>query len=730
MRGRRGHSSSSSSVTRQQSRMALRKELIPDISVDNQQQDQSTEEVRASANSDSRDELPSLLRSTSSAREKRRKERDSQVEQKEMTEEEMMDLALQLSKQEASNTALRQQREDEDVMKAIQESMVSQKKPSLKSPNKSLLGAASTSLGSRRKLSYTNGEKLPQEGDMNSGDETITSSKKQKRSTDSSLLEMPDLSQTQNLSCQNSLCSPESFSLNLDSPQSSDSTHIDDSQLQMSPVFPLTGCKAEVHIKRLNGDLVETCKTSGFVMFSEDSIPSTQNSAQPKSPVFPQSNRVSSPKSPVFLEDEEGHGGESEQSPKFVKSQIYGRTAEHETSPNASEPPACENEEFGFSSQESFIPTLRSCPPQSPVFPKTPSDMLAINSDTDQEPAERGDECSVSPVFGSTEAQKTELQEKPGEVRGSEHDQNIPDCRKDRKSNGFQTAECNRPLSESEVNGISEGCNSAEKEVTSDMTLVWSEEDDDDETPVVSPSPVFAEQEKVVPRVSQPGSSVNDVSEAGQKCSQQPCCTSGQELYPVSRQGVTRESPPPRESSGDQMIHYYWGVPFCPRGLDPDTYTQVIVAQMEVYEKSLKQVQRGLLRKAEWGKAIQPEPEKSLSPEAPAESPQSGRPRRRGLRLRSSKRSKAPEFDEEEEKRDDDGEQEQQGKEEDEEQKDGDEEQMDTDDCEVCPETQLSDNDGTTELSLVTDHETQVSSLPKARKISVMRLNLEVVTPY
>lgn len=33
-----------------------------------------------------------------------------------------------------------------------------------------------------------------------------------------------------------------------------------------------------------------------------------------------------------------------------------------------------------------------------------------------------------------------------------------------------------------EVNGKSDGCNSAEKEVTSDMTLVWSEEDDDDET--------------------------------------------------------------------------------------------------------------------------------------------------------------------------------------------------------------------------------------------------------
>lgn len=41
----------------------------------------------------------------------------------EMTEEEMMDLALRLSEQEASVTALRQQQEEEAMMKAIQESV-------------------------------------------------------------------------------------------------------------------------------------------------------------------------------------------------------------------------------------------------------------------------------------------------------------------------------------------------------------------------------------------------------------------------------------------------------------------------------------------------------------------------------------------------------------------------------------------------------------------------------
>ena len=42
---------------------------------------------------------------------------------------------------------------------------------------------------------------------------------------------------------------------------------------------------------------------------------------------------------------------------------------------------------------------------------------------------------------------------------------------------------------------------------------------------------------------------------------------------------------------------------------------QVILAQMEVYEKSLKQAQRRLLRKAEWGDAILPEPEVTPDPQ-------------------------------------------------------------------------------------------------------------------
>ncbi|XP_068133155.1 BRCA1-A complex subunit RAP80 isoform X2 [Hyperolius riggenbachi] len=59
------------------------------------------------------------------------------------------------------------------------------------------------------------------------------------------------------------------------------------------------------------------------------------------------------------------------------------------------------------------------------------------------------------------------------------------------------------------------------------------------------------------------------------------------------------------EQHNDNSVHYYWGIPFCPKGLDPSTYTKVIMCQLEVYEKSLKKVQRQLLHKAKYGQPIQ-----------------------------------------------------------------------------------------------------------------------------
>ncbi|XP_063148173.1 BRCA1-A complex subunit RAP80 isoform X2 [Candoia aspera] len=56
------------------------------------------------------------------------------------------------------------------------------------------------------------------------------------------------------------------------------------------------------------------------------------------------------------------------------------------------------------------------------------------------------------------------------------------------------------------------------------------------------------------------------------------------------------------------VVHYYWGVPFCPKGIDPNKYTQVIMCQLEVYQKSLKQAQRQLLQKKQFGEPVVPNP--------------------------------------------------------------------------------------------------------------------------
>ncbi|KAM3845687.1 BRCA1-A complex subunit RAP80 isoform 3-T7 [Vipera latastei] len=72
-----------------------------------------------------------------------------------------------------------------------------------------------------------------------------------------------------------------------------------------------------------------------------------------------------------------------------------------------------------------------------------------------------------------------------------------------------------------------------------------------------------------------------------------PICT-----LPWADEKCQREEP--------DVVHYYWGVPFCPKGIDPNKYTQVIMCQLEVYQKSLKRAQRQLLLKKPFGQPIVP----------------------------------------------------------------------------------------------------------------------------
>lgn len=653
-----------------------------------------------------------------------------------------MDLALRLSEQEASITALRLQKEEEAVMKAIHESMVGQTQPCPPSQSQNPLTDIETSLRlcSRRKLLYPNrktvstidkaasGVSCTPETDLNRRDESNNRNKKRKRKEGSPLLEMPDLSQTQKIYSQTSPCSSESLSLVLDSPQSSDSTQIDDCQLRKSPVFPLTGCRAEVHVPRLSQDLLQTCRTSGFVLCSQDSCMSPQKSlpAQPKSPTFPKSPKRSADidlsKSPVFSETDQGEDGETQLSPESFKSPVFGRNTQHEKSPSACKPQAsvC-NSGFTFSSQDSLTESVRStsCRPQSPVFPSSPlknpppserACRSPVFSETDGGQTERSNGQSTKTVFG----RKRAVNPSAAELRGSGSEGNsaatstLTDCETDHNEDVRLNRSSKSDDAEEELSEMSKVQNSAEAELTSDMTLIWSDEDDN-VTPVGSHSPVFPEE-----RSAHQADLLNHETAAppGRTASNCRPSTSSTSIsrQPISRQGtVSGSSVPSGEPAGGQTVHYYWGVPFCPRGVDPDNYTQVILAQMEVYEKSLKQAQRCLLRKAEWGEAIVPQPEKSPSPESP-ESPQLLIPRRRGLRLKGAADASPMEGEEEEDQREEEREEEEEkGSKGDEKKMESEEEgQVDTDDCEVCPETQLSDDDRTQDLMMDTDSAAEI----------------------
>uniref|UniRef100_UPI0037E840C5 BRCA1-A complex subunit RAP80 n=1 Tax=Semicossyphus pulcher TaxID=241346 RepID=UPI0037E840C5 len=763
MRGRRGHSSSS--VCQQQSRMALRKHIMKDCSEvpsESQQSNENTQEEGDLDDRDDNDELSSSL--LSSSRGKRRRERESKTKPKEMTEEEMMDLALRLSKQEASITALRQQKEEEAVMKAIQESMVSQTQPCPPYESQSLLADAEASLRlcSRRKLSYSNRKLASEDGcsqetDLNggakeSGDESQHRSKKRKRREGSPLLEMPDLSQTQKNASQASICSSEPLDLQLDSPQSSDSIQIEDCK---SPVFPSTGCRAEVQVLRLSHDLLDSCRTSGFVLCSQDSSSVPQNSlpAQPKSPTFPKSSRdLMLPRSPMFSETDPEDDTETQLIPDVFKSPVFGRSTQLEKSQSACRPQVC-NSGFTFSSQDSLTTSVRStsCRPHSPVFPRSPGISAVCKSpETDRGHTEQSHGCSTSPVFDRIDqrpnihldVQKRSASAAAGELRGSSQS-----LKQDNKTDHNPDVRLNN--SEEELRETSKDCNSAEMELSNDMKLLWSDDDEDDVTPVGSPSPVFPE-ERPVSQADRQAASLNDVAElsqgrTGSNCRPSSSSTSmGRQQLTNSqhdrqlgntRGTVSRSSAPSGEPAGGTTVHYYWGVPFCPRGLNPDSYTQVILAQMDVYEKSLKQAQRCLLRKAEWGGPVLPQLEKSPLPESQSpESPQQDVPRRRGLGLRGKRLSEdddtpPPPQGEEEDKTEGEEEQERETKEEEKKKKEGGKEQVDSDGCEVCPETQLSNDDDDRTQDLMMDTNAGTELPPKSPEEPDVQLILRDDSP-
>lgn len=123
---------------------------------------------------------------------------------------------------------------------------------------------------------------------------------------------------------------------------------------------------------------------------------------------------------------------------------------------------------------------------------------------------------------------------------------------------------------------------------------------------IIPPSPVFlqdraarAGQSKLSP--TQPcGSPPTAITTQDSFQTKSPSQDKSEKIK-VSRKSADSGLTPQVEAKDERLVSYYWGVPFCPKGQNPDDYTRVILTQLEVYEKSLKEAQRQLLRKADWG---------------------------------------------------------------------------------------------------------------------------------
>ncbi|TSP68525.1 AT-rich interactive domain-containing protein 5B [Bagarius yarrelli] len=136
---------------------------------------------------------------------------------------------------------------------------------------------------------------------------------------------------------------------------------------------------------------------------------------------------------------------------------------------------------------------------------------------------------------------------------------------------------------------------------TSHMVLHLTDDDDeDDDDKVISPSPVFPQDPASCP--GQPNLSPT------QPCSSSPTADPNHTGSLSQVQSARSRVAPTAEKKDVSAVSYYWGVPFCPKGQSPDDYTQVILAQLEVYEKSLKEARKHLLHKADWGHPVFPCP--------------------------------------------------------------------------------------------------------------------------
>ncbi|XP_016399118.1 BRCA1-A complex subunit RAP80-like isoform X1 [Sinocyclocheilus rhinocerous] len=495
----------------------------------------------------------SLKRSSRTARWKRR-ENKSQL--RGMTEEEMLDLAMRLSAQEANNASQKLQQEDNNIQKAITESLnespvkasegQDEAASSTNHPQQNVTNAMSRL---RRKLSYPGRDQRHSENE---------------RETTSTLPEMPDLSQatSSHLSTRSSpaqVSGPSATTQDKTSDKQTDISNtpelfrsVSDSQSQTSPLFTRHGSFIRhpvVCVEKLSQDLIPASTDSNFL--TQDSAAATS----PKQEDLPFS------KCPVFTQKD------------FKRKIDLLEDKDCCKNTNASE------DDTQISDEDTHLPTQVS-------------QDLSTGPDTCLSPSRRS-----SPKFVP---------------KNSIEDVTVASKTPNLKQVEDQTTRGENVKSDTETAPKTQSWN----EFTSHMVLHLTDDDDEDDASeeVLSPSPVLCKEKIFKPiktKLSPTQSCISPATITHSSTQDTQMSRSVLEEDSKASKGVEFKSsdcksPHSSVEKGECTISYYWGVPFCPMGQNPDEYTRVIMCQMEVYEKSLKEAQRELLHKVDWGQPVFP----------------------------------------------------------------------------------------------------------------------------
>ncbi|XP_059398442.1 BRCA1-A complex subunit RAP80-like isoform X2 [Carassius carassius] len=430
----------------------------------------------------------------------RLKRRENQSHLQKMTEEDMLNLAMRLSTQEANRAAQRQELEDNDIQKAIAESLNESSLKALEGQNEA---ASSTDQPQQNVTSEISHSPLPEMSDPS-----------QKTSIHLSIRSSPALVSSPPASTQDTTSDEQTVISN--TPELFKS--VSESQSQTSPVFTRHGClirQPVVCVEKLSQDLIPASIDSNFhIQDGAAASICSDRSLSPKQEDSPFS------KCPVFTQ-------------KGFKRKMYlPEDKDGRKNTNASE------DDTQISDEDIHLPTQ-----------KTPNLKQAEDQTTWDENVKSDNETAPNTW----------------------------------------------------------------NEFTSHMVLHLTDEDDGSEE-FISPSPVLHKnifqpvktelsptQSCISPAVFTPNPSTQDTQMSRSVLEEGSRTSKGVEFKPSDC-----KTPHTSLEKGECTISYFWGVPFCPMGQNPDEYTRVILCQMEVYEKSLKEAQRELLRKADWGEPVIP----------------------------------------------------------------------------------------------------------------------------